>query len=232
MFRTFQPHRPAVPVRHVRHHMKHLARDGFRGPRDGSRSPLPNFTATLTGVAPLLMHSSDLADPIGAAGKALSAVSSKRGKTEADHLEMMELEFLGGMYWREDTGPYLPAVNIHKAIIEGARKNNKGKLIEAGLFLTSLFNPMEYDGPRDPAEMLKHDRFVSRVPVTVARVKVMRTRCKFDEGWGVTVHGFFDETVVGDDVLDMALEKAGRLVGLGDWRPSHGRFTHSLTVHE
>lgn len=187
---------------------------------------------TLTGVAPLLMHSADLADPIGPAAKALSEVSSKRGKTEADHLEMMELEFVGGMYYREDTGPYLPASNIHKAIIEGARKNNKGKLIEAGVFLTSLFNPVEYDGPRDPAEMLKHERFVSRVPVTVQRNKVMRTRPKFDEGWQVTVNGYYDDSVVGADVLEMALDKAGRLVGLGDWRPSHGRFEAVLTVHE
>lgn len=190
---------------------------------------MPNFTVTLTGVAPLLMHSANLADPISPASKALSEVTSKRGKTEADHLEMMTQEFLGGLYWHPDTGPYIPAANIWKCAVEGARKNNKGKQVEAGVFMTTIMNPLKYDGPREPEEMLADARFVDRVAVTVQRVKVMRTRPKFTN-WSLTAEGQFNDEVINFDTLDMAFTKAGSLIGIGDRRPMYGRFQHELVL--
>jgi hypothetical protein len=143
---------------------------------------------------------------------------------------MMRLEFIGGLYYDPAAGPYVPADNLRKCLIEGARFNKGGKNIERGLFLTSLVNPLMYDGPRDVEEMLEDPRFVSRVPVTVGRAKVMRTRAIFTE-WEVQATGWFNDQVIKNvAVLETALNDAGSLVGMGDRRPTYGRFIGKLEV--
>jgi hypothetical protein len=55
------------------------------------------ITLRLVGVGPMLMHSSRLADPLDPQSKALSKVTSKRHKTDADHHRIAELEWFGSL---------------------------------------------------------------------------------------------------------------------------------------
>src|SRR5262249_49765792 len=50
-----------------------------------------------SGGSPLVMHNERLADPLDPFARDIAKVSKKRNKTEADHLEIARLEFLGGM---------------------------------------------------------------------------------------------------------------------------------------
>jgi len=192
---------------------------------------LPEFRVTCESAAPLLMHNGQLIDPLSAYSKDIAAVSGKNKKTDADHLEMMRLEFLGGLYYDPEVGPFIPAENLRKCLIEGARFRKEGKDIERGVFLTTIVNRLDYgDFPRDPEALLEHPQFVNRVPVTVGRAKVMRTRPHFPS-WSVTAQGWYnDEVIKSVEVLDTAFQTAGSLVGLCDRRPTYGRFTHTLEV--
>lgn len=51
----------------------------------------------ITGIAPLLMHNGRLADPLDPHSKALADAARRRGKIEADHLEIARLEFLDSL---------------------------------------------------------------------------------------------------------------------------------------
>ena len=57
-----------------------------------------SLTFRIIGASPLLHHNGQLADPLNPHAKAMARVSSKRKKTEADHAELSDLEFMGSLY--------------------------------------------------------------------------------------------------------------------------------------
>ena len=80
----------------------------------------------ITGVAPLVMHNGQLANPLNPFAKALSRVSGKRKKTEADYEELARIEFLGGLYVGDD-GPCIPGEVIEGALFRAAKKMRRGE---------------------------------------------------------------------------------------------------------
>lgn len=87
--------------------------------------------------------------------------------------------------------------------------------------LTDLAPITKSDG--QPAD--KWD-YLDRRRVTVQRAGVTRERPAFAAGWSATVIFMVQSpTYVSPTVLNETLTQAGRLVGVGDFRPSFGRFT-------
>jgi hypothetical protein len=178
----------------------------------------------ITGVAPLIMHSGRLADPLNEWTKMISEISSKRGKTEADFEEMARLEFLGGMYVNGN-GPCIPGEVLEGALYGrggAARKYRMGKQAQASVFCMGHYD-LEYDGPRDPLELWKDGRFTSRVAAKVQTAKIMRTRPIFEQ-WASEVSVTFNPDIVNADDIIKWMYTAGAEVGLMDWRPKFGRF--------
>ncbi len=68
---------------------------------------IKSISLRLVGVGPMLMHNSRLGDPLDPITKALAAITSKRLKTEADHMRIAELEFHGSLYLHHGA-PCLP----------------------------------------------------------------------------------------------------------------------------
>ena len=54
-------------------------------------------TITIRGIAPLLMHNGQLANPLNPLAKEMKKVTSVRTKTDEHHLELQRLEFLAGL---------------------------------------------------------------------------------------------------------------------------------------
>lgn len=154
--------------------------------------------------------------------KAIKLISGKRKKTDADFAEMARLEWHGGLYIYNGkpaiTGPMVKAM-----LVAAAKKSKLGKQFTAGLFITGLFS-LEYDGPTEIDALWEDDRFRLGALVKVGTSKVMRTRPKFDN-WALSFTVLRDDTQVSEAELNEALVLAGQIIGLGDWRPEHGRFT-------
>jgi hypothetical protein len=183
------------------------------------------FRIKLEGAAPLLMHSSRLADPMNPAAKALKKVTSKRNKTDEDHEQIAQLEHQGSLYLDTDVGPFVPGENITRSLLDGARLSTQGKKIERGLFVETDTNPLGYRGPRDAAGLWADENFRLMASVKVsAKSRVMRCRPIFHT-WTVEADGFFDPEIIDLEDLEAIAVTAGQLVGLGDWRPRFGRYT-------
>lgn len=182
---------------------------------------------TCVGTAPLLMHSGRLIDPLDTVSKKIKEVSGKRNKTDDDHAEMAQLEWLGGLYFLSEVGPFIPAMNLQKSLIEGARLTRGGKKVERGVLIETVFIPLGYDGPREPGELYQDKRFVHRAPVKVMTARVMRTRPQFPE-WTLRAYGQLDTGVLNLAELQQAAQQAGAMIGLGDGRPTFGRFTSTV----
>lgn len=95
-------------------------------------------------------------------------------------------------------------------------------LYKAGVQVITDVAPIFAAGKGEPATTWD---FLDRQRVTVQRSGVTRTRPAFLAGWRATfmVAVLLPEYITPADLRDV-LVNAGRLVGLGDFRPTYGRF--------
>jgi hypothetical protein len=177
----------------------------------------------LTGTRPLLMHNGQLADPTNTHTKEIKTITSKRGKTEADFEELRKLEWLGSLYLDEHGRPCITEDMILGALISGARKTKKGKQAESAVLCEAPSYAINHAGPSDLLEMFEAGKFCDYRGVVIGQSRVMRARPRFDV-WSAEVALCVDEETINvGEVLD-AMSTAGRLIGMGDFRPRFGRF--------
>lgn len=185
------------------------------------------ISAKIIGQSPLLHHSDLLIDPLHPMTKAIKLITSKsaKAKTEADHINLIRLEWEANMYYGEDIGPYIPADNVLKMIRDGAAKQRKGKAVFSSIQMEESRFPLLYDGPRELERMFKSTKPVYRLTrsVGIGKSRVIRTRPMFPE-WSVAFNFIIDPEQINIDDAKKYIQTAGRLIGLGDWRPIYGRF--------
>lgn len=179
-------------------------------------------TYRLTSDCPMLAHNGQTADPLNKWSKAMKQISGKRKKTDADYEELARLEFFAGLYMGKD-GPIIPAANIDSMLVNAGKKLREGPIVKAGVFCLKDA-PMEYDGPRDPEAMWQAEKFRHVAIVRVQTARVARTRPVFDE-WAANVMLNIEDSIVNIAQVDAWMNIAGTQIGLGDWRPQHGRFS-------
>lgn len=184
-----------------------------------------------SGGSPLLMHNERLADPLDDFARALKEISGKRGKTDADLIEMGRREFLGGLY-TNGNGPCIPAWNIIRCLQGGAARHRRGKDVLRGCFPLLQEVDVLYEGPRDPDALWKlRESFSLRKGVGVGQKKVMRTRPIFSE-WAAELPIEIDPEIFNLDAIATVWRDAGRFEGLGDMRPVYGRFVATALSDE
>lgn len=175
----------------------------------------------------LIMHNVQLANPMNKIAKAIKAITGKpaKQKTDDDAEDVFRLEFQGSLYWRNDTGPYLPGNNFEAAIVEAGRLQRKGAQFERALRIKELLLPLQYDGPRDYEDMYETGEFNDIRSVTLpSGSKVQRCRAIFKPLWSFEATIVFDPKHANQSSIEQALTDAGQLTGIGDHRPKYGKF--------
>lgn len=177
----------------------------------------------IQGISPLLCHNGQLANPLNPFAKALKEVSRKRTKTDADHIEMSRIEFLGGLYTDEDKHPGIPGENIEAAMVAGAKKHKLGQQAKAGI-ISDGFWRIEYAGPKTPDALWEEKGFVDvRGAKLQGKTTVMRTRPIFRKWKLKFTLQYLPDQLDKKQVVDI-VETVGRIIGLGDFKPKFGRF--------
>lgn len=193
---------------------------------------MKSIQVKLTGIRPLLLHNGLLADPVNPYVRAIKKIVSKGSKklTESDYIERDRLEWLGSLYWSEDTGGMIiPSDNLERTILEGARKNKRGKDFAAAVFVAEPEVPLIHRMTgKTQEEIYANPAYTLRKGVKVQLSRVIRIRPMIPPGWTLRFTLEFDESIVNLSDIETALNEAGSLVGLGDWRPKFGRFTAEI----
>src|SRR5688572_8352761 len=112
----------------------------------------------IVGVAPLLMHNGQLADPLNKWAKAMKKITAKRKKTDEDYEELSRLEFEGGLYLDDDLAPCIPGINLEGCLVDGAKKSKLGEQFKAAVMIVDNW-PLLYSGPRAVEELWAHGGF-------------------------------------------------------------------------
>lgn len=186
---------------------------------------------TLTGSTPLIMHNVQTADPLNHWAKEIAKITAKKqNKTDADEVELSRLKFGAGLYYADDIGPYLPAANIFRSLIEAGTMTREGKKIERGVIFLQDRAPLLYNGPRKLDDLWGDGstRFVDRRIVVVQRQRIVGTRPIFPE-WGAMFEIEVDPEVINPEQFTDIAVKAGKSVGVGDYRRFYGRFKAELS---
>jgi len=182
------------------------------------------ITFQIRGIAPCLMQSDKLSNPLDPLKREQAKLTSKRGnkKTEDDIAEIMHIDYLGSFYYTKELGPYWPGQNIERMLRDAAKLTREGKDIERGVSVLDP-SPLQYNGPRTPETLYKDPNFVDVRSVVVQGKRVMRCRPIFRE-WEVEFTATYDPSVVDRESLIRFCETAGRVIGLSTYRPRFGRF--------
>jgi len=186
------------------------------------------YRIRLVGTTPLVMHNNQLVNPLHPLKKAIASITAKgKKKTEADILKLYRLEFQASLYIDGLLGPYIPAQNLRKLMIEAARKSKDGKQFESGLFIDADA-PVEYEGPRDMEGLLgRMDDFAWTTVCGNQRASIMRTRARF-KTWAAEFSAIVETSLVSPEMIDNALSHS-RFIGICDGRSINcGRFNASI----
>ena len=166
---------------------------------------------SVEGTAPLLFHAWNVE---AVAEKAGAAKGSKTKKT--DNVE--------SYVYRNDKGEIcIPGEYLRQALVQAGRyvqdprspRKSASDLFKAGIIMNT-----------ELASLGKKtwDRLDQR-RVTVQRNGLTRVRPCFEIGWRATFElQIILPEYITREILGLALQNAGRLIGLGDFRPTYGRF--------
>ncbi|MDI9261290.1 hypothetical protein [Alicyclobacillus sendaiensis] len=185
---------------------------GYTVDGDNVRFAMPYRVAVrLRGSAPILFHRWDCED---VEAKAQAAKGSAMKKT--DNVEAY-------LYRTEEGEIAIPATYLHQALVNAAKykqdprspRKSMSDMAKAAFIVTPW---LASTGKREPD-------FLDRRRVLIQRAGVTRVRPALLPGWEVE---FQIETLlpeyISPELLYDLLAQAGRLVGIGDYRPMFGRF--------
>ena len=183
---------------------------------------MESLKVRLKGLSPTIMHNGRLANPLDTYAKRIKEITSKRKKTDEDHIALMRLEWEGSLYWDAEAGPYWPGVNIDAMIVKAAQSQRRGRDVKRGLQVVEDKNVLDYKGPRNDFDKM-FELFRDVRSAKVGAATVMRCRPLFPE-WSLECSIAYDTEVFNHaDVLGF-LVYAGRYVSLSDHRPRYGKF--------
>lgn len=175
--------------------------------------------AALVGVSDLLFHRWNV-ESVDAKSKA--AKGSKAKKT--DDLE--------SFVYRNDAGQLcVPGEYVRQAIINAAKfrqdprspRKSAMDLFKAGVVSLTMLAPVNANG--EPVMARQPWDYEHRCRVMIQRNGITRTRPAMKAGWTIAVDLQVTLTeYIPIDILHEVLINAGRLIGVGDFRPTYGRF--------
>jgi hypothetical protein len=193
------------------------------------------ITMKLKAESPLLMHSDRFSDPLDPMTKEHKALTSKRKKTEEDLEAVAKSEYMGGLYWDEELGPYMPGQNVKSCLVGAAKLNRLGAQFKRALIVPDERIRLEYPGPRDPEKLWETRKHVDARSVVVSQSRLMRYRPKFHD-WSLTATVIYSPEMLDHDNVIRAAENAGMFIGLGDYRAekggAFGRFSVEVLGYE
>lgn len=183
---------------------------------------LESVSFQIVGVAPLIMHNGQTADPLNRFSKALKEVSGKRKKTDEDYAEMARIEWHAGLYVDSEGYAILPSGIIESSIQEGAKKQKLGKAFKSAVFVDKDAR-LDIGTKKKAEDLWGDDNYRDTRGVKVGMARVMRTRPIFPQ-WKAKIELSFDNEQVNIADIERAVRDAGTMVGICDYRPKFGRF--------
>lgn len=180
---------------------------------------------TLTGVRPMIQHNGRLANQLDPYTRRLAAITKKTKKTDEDWATIMQIESRGSCWETPDGILGVPTEAVWRSLYNAATAFKRGEDIKRSLLFDDEVRPLLVDGEQVTCDdFLRDPENVFLKVVVIGRNRTMRARPRVPTGWQTTHRFELLTDVIDARNLAPILERAGRLVGIGDWRPRYGRY--------
>ena len=174
---------------------------------------MKTFKATITGISPLLMNRP-------------SALIGDISKDKKPFKDDAEEQANSKLYKNTEGKLYQPSTHIYGALIEAGKQKKvvgKGKATYSKIVGYAVeVSPFEIEHKKQKWEIFS---ILAVNPSTKGRVLSHRPILK---EWELDFEVNFDEEQIAPSIMKELLEIAGKVAGLGDWRPQkkgpHGKF--------
>jgi hypothetical protein len=182
---------------------------------------LRTATFRVIGASPLLMNSA----------AAFTIADTGKSKTR-QNIPSPEDEAEAGTYRLDDGTLGFPAAAFKKAVVAAAKGRKVGKLGLPGIVLASVFETTEHVPliHPDTGKPLTDYTIDIRGARPQGQGMVRRARPRLD-AWACDIELEYDDELVAEDLVRELLERAGRNIGVGNFRPEksgrYGRFVVS-----
>jgi hypothetical protein len=173
------------------------------------------FNARIVGVTPLLMH-----NPAGSMG------ASARAKSKSESVPPPEVEAERGLYRLPSGELYVKADHVRESMLNGAAGYKIGKAtLRVILSAAVMILEPEFVLSRGGQALRWYDRIDIRRAV-VQKQGISRARPVIETPWECLATFVYDSAVIRDcGSIVQALQQAGQVVGLLDYRPQkRGQF--------
>lgn len=189
---------------------------------------MKHLTVKITGKSPLLMHCDRFANPLDPMTKAHKELTSIRKKSDENQIAIARSEFIGGCYWRKDVGFYMPGQNFDACLIAAAKLQKLGVKFKQATQTLEDDLPLMGRLPSSPEKLWESPDNIDARGVKVGQAKIIRYRPIFRE-WALQATVMFNDSILNASEVKKAIEDAGALIGLGDYRPRFGRFVVEIS---
>ena len=173
-------------------------------------------------IPSLIMHNGQTADPLNPYTKSMKEITGLKKKTDADHKRLADLEYEAGLYLNKKREVIIPSRVLEATLVEGAKKSKESKDCLSSTFVDTDAIITYEGGPLSVAQLKQSPDHRLVCPVRVQRNKIIRTRPIF-HNVNATFEVSLQTELANPAQLKRWLENALRQVGIGDWRPRHGR---------
>jgi hypothetical protein len=131
------------------------------------------------------------------------------------------------MYETDDGYVGLPSDNVWRMIFDAAKSFKLGETVKRALHPNPDVSPILIDGKKCKADtyVSKGENRMFYHSVKIGKSRVMRARPRIPAGWVVEAKFVLLTDELEVHTLTPVLERAGRLIGVGDWRPKFGLCT-------
>jgi hypothetical protein len=172
------------------------------------------------------------ADPDNEIVRAIKKIVDKGAKmTDDDRAAKSRLQFACCLYI-DDNGPYVPAANFRRCLIQAARIRRLGTAVERAVIPYSEKIALIYDGPRDADGLwvceqpqFRYSTMVNANPSQGKKKSMVPSMRPRFLKWGFEAEWELVTTAMNFDDFRSVVEAAGLVEGLGDNRVNGlGRF--------
>lgn len=188
------------------------------------------LTVKLTGTRPLLMRNSRLSDPRNKYTRRIKELTGKLKKMDEDFVSIMVVESRGGCWETLDGCLGMPTANVWRGIYDAAKRYKMGQNVKAALLFDDVVEPLLLDGKKIKCEeFLKNEEHIDYRSVVIMKKRTMRARPRVPAGWQSEHRLELLTDVLEPKDLKEVFTTFGRLIGIGDWRPTYGRVNVEVT---
>lgn len=190
-----------------------------------------------TGIRPLIMSNPQtvkISNPYATESRKLNT-AFKTARKKQDENRLVELEekqlrndWESSAYWDDKTKKFfIPDTLLLASIRSGATACKKGRDIDRAVIISETHVYVETVNHRSLEAAFKDPQFRLECPCKIppkTGALIWKCRCMIPTGWKMEFGIEYDEEIIDKKSLTEALENAGRLCGVGGWRPKFGRF--------